>query len=1447
MVTIYYNGTSIEVQENDSTFRYRGIMGDYYVTLNFSLNKAIDFPVGAYIIYQGRTYTLSSPEHWKRWGEQNIEYTMTLTSAAQDAMKKYKLRNLQDGRLKFSMVATPKEFLDLIIGNLNAEGRESGFRGECLIDAEEQQVEFNHAYLIDAISDIANKYETEFEVTEDKIVRLGKLEYFKDDPLPLSYGRGNGFKPGTGRVNTDDTMPIEVLYVQGGERNIDRSKYGSSELMLPKGQRLVYQGRTYIASADGYSIRSTKGPFYKNEDSIDLSQIYPKRVGEISGVRTVDASKNFYDFEDGSIPDELDYNKYLIEGETMTVIFQTGMLAGREFDISKYDHEKRSFEIVPAELDGYVMPCDNFMPAVGDKYAIFGCTLPDEYICDNSTQTGAEWDLFKEAARYLYEKEDFLFTFTGELQGKWAKQNWSKIGSRIILGSYIRFSDTDFAPGGVDMRIIGIKDFFNAPYSPVIEISNGVVAAGFSSQLREAERAEVRASDGYERSVSFTKRRWRDARETIDMLENALLDNFTNSITPITVQTMQMLVGDESLQFRFVSSKISPVELSHQFTWNNAKKELSTDGGIIQHMTLGIDTMAASHQPAEYKFWDISAFNSGPLAGDLASRKYYLYAKCSKSNETAQFVLSERAIALEGEAGYWHLLVGILNSEYEDERSFVTLYGFTEILPGRITTDKIVSGSGLTFWDLVSNILKLGDRLQYNVNGDGALLLNGPLVQTGAGTPTEVGAWCGEYSRTRTYKLGDEVWYMAADGTVSTYRYINSVPSSGHPITDTNYWTVYAAGVKGDDAESPVYADIDNEMEGVSLNSDGLTKSQVQMQSTVSMWYGTTELSLLSLSVTGLPTGFSATTNPNTGLITITIARGAYVAANVPISITVSARFGGVVYTRYLTFTVAGISDGGNGDDAVIYSLLPSVSSVKKTKSGTYSVSSVTCKKMKRIGQGGLNETTEGTLKYSIDGGAENNYSGAISTSSFASTLTFLLYIGSVLVDRETIPLIIDGNDGTNGKDGKDGQDGDDGKGIRSTEVRYNVSSSGTDVPVAGWSTTIPSANPGFYIWTRTVITYTDGTTSTSYSVSRQGTNGADGRNGTNGADGAPGPSIVFRGEYSSSATYYGNSTRVDVVYYPSTNQYYVAKSTAGTFSGRIPTNTTYWMAFGASFDSIATGLLLAEEAFIDNAIVRMLETSSTNRKRIVIKENVMRLFDDSNKERLLISGDTLAVGEPVASYPTLATGVTKSYNQNGTSGQDTLSFNICSFSVSNDNTAIKIPALSIRSNIQYTYYGGYISNFSYSLSLVRNNSEYISLDQGNISGMGSGITRIVNTSGNTLNVNKGSYVIKFEARYEWMVDSDGASQGYTNGLSMYVENTTTGNVVTASGTEQKIQIGANGISIHLNNCFSAIFAINNGAPNMLMQGIDSLNRAIGIRLSLSGIQINRGSGWVAL
>lgn len=727
MKILHNNIEILNIQVDDSSYRYRAIKGDHNLTLYFSLAEHVEIPVGAYCVYENETYTLEKPESLTMKHSRYFEYTVVFDSPQAKAGK-WKFRNPVDRRLKFPLTAKPIEHLQMFVDNMNQ--RDSGWTiGRC-IDAPEKTISYNHAYCIDALSQMADEWETEYEFV-GKQVSLWKVEYNRDNPLPLSYGKGNGFKPGIGRSNYEDSTPIEILYIQGGEQNIDASQYGSSELLLPKSQTIRFDGehfegeqgfdsskaRTYQTDADGFSIRRADKPLSSQaEDSLDCSEIYPSRVGTISAVTVVDASKHFYDIVDSSIPASLNFEDCLIEGETLTIIPQTGMLAGKEFE-AKYIHNAkegkaaRRFEIVPQDIDGQTMPGGNYIPQVGDTYAVFHCMLPAAYICDNATKTGASWDMFRQGVEYLYDNEEQKFTFTGELDGIWAKKDWLNIGGMIKLGGFVQFSDERFQPEGVLVRIIGIKDYINNPHSPEIELSNSTVGRTVSSDLRKIESNEVVMDTLHKEALQFTKRRYRDSMETIEMLGDALLDNFSNSINPIAVKTMAMLIGDKSLQFEFVNSMTNPSPVVHNVTYNQATKVLSVPAGIIQHYTLGIDTISSSHAADEYKFWSLPAFTTPTLTD--GTKKYYLYAKVSKTAKTGTFYISEQAIAMEGVAGYYHLLMGVLNSEYDGERSYVSLYGFTEVLPGQVITNKVASANGKNFMDFLNNAFRIGNDKTY--------------------------------------------------------------------------------------------------------------------------------------------------------------------------------------------------------------------------------------------------------------------------------------------------------------------------------------------------------------------------------------------------------------------------------------------------------------------------------------------------------------------------------------------------------------------------------------------------------------------------------------------------------------------------------------------------------------------------------------------------------------
>lgn len=1087
----------IDIDVDDSSYRHRVIKGDNNIVLKYSLPEHVEIPVGSYCQFQGQRYTLERPEAFKKQHNRRFDYTVTFESNQAKASI-WKFRNPVDGRLKFSLTATPKEHLQMFVDNMNR--RDTGWTvGEC-VTGTETLINYDHDFCIDALKRQATTFETEYEI-EGKRVSLKKVEYNKNNPLPLAYGCGNGFKSGLGRSNSSDQPPTEILFVQGGSDNIDPSKYGNAELLLPKGQSIQFDGekfenedgfvpensRSYIVDDLGLSIRRTDKPLFSlAEDSLDASSIYPKRVGWISSVVPVDKDNNFYDFVDKDIPSNLDYEACLIEGETMTVIFQSGMLAGKEFEV-KYYHNSvkgkaaRRFEILPQEIDGVTMPNETFKPRQGDSYAVFHCMLPAAYIRDDETKTGGSWDMFRAAVRHLFDNEEQKYSFTGELDGLWAKKDWENIGGRIRLGGYVLFRDENFQREGVLVRITGIKEYINNPHSPTIELSNQTVGDSVSSELKTLKSEEVTVEENYRAAVQFTKRRFRDAKETISMLESALLDNFTNSINPIAVQTMSMLVGDESLQFRFVNNTTSPSAIPDGIEYNNTTRQLTAPAGIIQHLTLGISSLSSEHKVGEYKFWRVQAYSSSYL--DDGAKKYYLYIKANKTSQAAEFILSENARKMESEAGVYYFLVGVLNSEYNRERSFVPLYGFTEVLPGRITTDRIASGNGDSYFDMLGNRLKLGDALSFNADGTRKLILKGTLVQSESGDTEYIGCYRGVYNSSYTYYQGDEVSYTY-NGVTSTYRYIYATPARGVAPTSSTHWQVIAQGSKGQDGV--------NGTDGTSFSMKG---------------------------------SFAARFSTMADYRAASIVRGKYYLIDRNEEAEEGEQYAWTAYTSNKNLVGVGYK-----------------TTINKAE----------------IGDAYLSD--------------ENGHLFIADDSGWVD-------VGQIKGDK--------GDKGDTGDDGADGN---------YTELRFAVNGSTTTPPAlattslnpSGWSTTVPTVNKGYYLWfTRAVKTGNGAALISNWSTPVRMTP-YDGKDGANGKS----PVMVFRGQYNSSKTYYGNSNRLDCVKHGDT--YYIARIDAGTFSSPAPPDTSKWNSFGASFESIATNLLLAEGANIGDWFISQGQIVST-------------------------------------------------------------------------------------------------------------------------------------------------------------------------------------------------------------------------------------------------------------
>lgn len=220
--------------------------------------------------------------------------------------------------------------------------------------------------------------------------------------------------------------------------------------------------------------------------------------------------------------------------------------------------------------------------------------------------------------------------------------------------------------------------------------------------------------------------------------------------------------------------------------------------------------------------------------------------------------------------------------------------------------------------------------------------------------------------------------------------------------------------IDGIDGTSPYFADIDNEMQSVACDKNGYPVAAKTMNAIVTMWEGTNPLTITTLTVTKLSgSGVTATATPSSGVIVFTVSPSTAISDVNTFQISVSAN--GVSKTLY--FTVNGVRPGPDGKPAISYELVPNTTEVVKRKDGSYSPSgNITCSITKN--QGGDQSTpatNEYVLKKSLNGGKEViiNTSDETAPSSIVSNLVYSLYdsTGTKLIDRETIPLIYDGND----------------------------------------------------------------------------------------------------------------------------------------------------------------------------------------------------------------------------------------------------------------------------------------------------------------------------------------------------------------------------------------------------------------------------------------------------
>lgn len=674
-----------EIEPLSESYIYRSVTDGNRLSLEWTEGKYIDYPVGLTAHVDGYDYTLYYPVEVRKVNTELLEYRATL-HGREEELKMTKLKDVGSDTplLSFVLTGKPTDFVRFV-----AKSMGEGWSVGQVIEGSERTLAFRHESCHDALARIAEEYHTEWHV-EGTAISLSRLEVGREQPVALSYGMGKGFRSGVGRRSDGEETPVGRLYVEGGKRNIDPSKYGALTLRLPKGATYEYRGVTYRTDPTGSYITGASSS--RTEGSYDGTDVYPRRVGRVTRVEVT--KEGLVDIIDSTIPETLNYNDYRIGGEKAVVVILSGMLTGREIEIeqtakalSGYLHEERRFRLVSSEQDGQQMPGGSYMPKEGDTYAVYGISLPEEYV------RTAEEELFHEACRYLSEEERERFRFDGQLDPVFAHREWGRIGGLIVPGGFVHFSDKQFYPQGSDIRIVSVRHPIGQPWAAELTLSGGPTSTGYlGSRLGRLEAEELLRRREEERRSRLQRQDYAQAVEAIGMISRAVkeVEGYTARIKPSVVETMGLLVGSEAGHFDFVEAVGSTKSIP--FVPVVEAEKVVLPSSVLRHQTLGVKALTSKHRAEDFRYWTLPEYTSPALSDGTES--YYIYAKVEREGSAGVFLLSKEPISMEKVTGYYHLLVGTVSSVVDGSRAYNRLYGYSMLTPGALTVGAIEDASG---------------------------------------------------------------------------------------------------------------------------------------------------------------------------------------------------------------------------------------------------------------------------------------------------------------------------------------------------------------------------------------------------------------------------------------------------------------------------------------------------------------------------------------------------------------------------------------------------------------------------------------------------------------------------------------------------------------------------------------------------------------------------------
>lgn len=610
------------------------LMGEHRLVFSgVKFIQDINFKVGDSVEYNGEKYYINKEPNVRKINNYHYEYDLEF-DGERHSLSRYLFSHLGD--FEFTFAGSLETFIDLLVDKIQEHDVEWTFDLESIPNTY-AVVNFDSNNILDALVMICEAFEVEWDIVGKNIII--KKTIGNPTTYSFQYGRGKGlYQVGIKRM--EDKNIVTRVYARGGSKNITEED----------GNRLKLDG--FVENnVDIYGVR---------ESVVTFDDIYPKRTGGVDLAEKI--SESSFSITDNEI--DFDLNKQFVTGDVAKIVFTSGDLNGNEFEIISYNHSTKKIRYkVNIEESGYKIPNDTIKAEIGDTYTLVGISMPETY------RTEALNLLTEKRLEHLmkYSSPRVEFDLFVDLI------HYRNIGMNLKVGDVVNLL---YPEKGINTNSRVLELSYPMDFPNVLRPNSEISAVvGDSVSYTFFDKIVNDIKDNTKEIVSVKKDSKEFNRRGVVTLKEFMSKVFDpdGNLAEATIQGIAGLFGNESMYFDLIPNP----------QMNIGATTFSIEGTTLIHRKYKIDGLNGVDNE-----WNVPAYSVSDLD---ETKPYYLSVKASKSDLTAEWILSETPFGVEDEVGYWHFNLGILSSFQEGQRDFRATKMFTLISGGSIETDTITA------------------------------------------------------------------------------------------------------------------------------------------------------------------------------------------------------------------------------------------------------------------------------------------------------------------------------------------------------------------------------------------------------------------------------------------------------------------------------------------------------------------------------------------------------------------------------------------------------------------------------------------------------------------------------------------------------------------------------------------------------------------------------------